>query len=44
MGLPPRYPFAIASGIGLNGIVAFTLIAGSGLTWPEAMCVIMVGA
>jgi len=31
MGLYARYPFAIASGLGLNGFVAFTLVAGSGL-------------
>jgi adenine/guanine/hypoxanthine permease len=42
MGLYARYPFAIASGLGLNGFVAFTLVAGSGLTWPEAMGVILV--
>ena len=42
MGLWANYPFAIASGLGLNAFVAFTLVAGSGLTWPEAMGVIVV--
>jgi AGZA family xanthine/uracil permease-like MFS transporter len=42
MGLYANYPFAIASGLGLNAFVAFTLVAGRGLTWPEAMGVIVV--
>jgi AGZA family xanthine/uracil permease-like MFS transporter len=42
MGLWANYPFAIASGLGLNAFVAFTLVAGNGLTWPEAMGVIVV--
>jgi AGZA family xanthine/uracil permease-like MFS transporter len=42
MGLYSNYPFAIASGLGLNAFVAFTLVAGRGLTWPEAMGVIVV--
>jgi AGZA family xanthine/uracil permease-like MFS transporter len=42
MGLWANYPFAIASGLGLNAFVAFTLVAGQGLTYPEAMAVIVV--
>ena len=42
MGLYANYPFAIASGLGLNAFVAFTLVAGRGLIWPEAMGVIVV--
>jgi adenine/guanine/hypoxanthine permease len=42
MGIYAKYPFAIASGLGLNGFVAFTLVAGNGLSWPEAMGVIVV--
>jgi adenine/guanine/hypoxanthine permease len=42
MGLWANYPFAIASGLGLNAFVAFTLVAGNGLSWPEAMGVIVV--
>lgn len=41
MGLIARYPFAVAAGLGLNAVVAFQLVAGSGLTWPEAMGVIV---
>ncbi|MEX2552144.1 MAG: NCS2 family permease [Actinomycetota bacterium] len=42
MSLIARYPFAIAAGLGLNAVVAFQLVAGSGLTWAEAMGVIVV--
>jgi adenine/guanine/hypoxanthine permease len=42
MGLWANYPFAIASGLGLNAFVAFTLVAGQGLSYPQAMGVIVV--
>jgi adenine/guanine/hypoxanthine permease len=42
MGLWANYPFALAAGLGLNGFVAFTLVATLGLTWPEAMGVIVI--
>lgn len=42
MGVLANYPFAIAAGLGLNGFVAFTLVATEGLTWPQAMGVIVV--
>ena len=42
MGIYGRYPFALASGLGLNAFVAFSLVAGSGLTFPQAMGVIVV--
>ena len=32
MGLWANYPFAIAAGLGLNAFVAFTLVAGEGLS------------
>ena len=41
MGLFANYPFAIASGLGLNAVVAYTLVAGQGLTFPEAMGVVV---
>ncbi len=41
MGLAANYPFAIAPGLGLNAFVAFTLVLGEGLTFPEAMGVIV---
>ncbi len=42
MGLYSNYPFAIAAGLGLNAFVAFQLVAAQGLSWPEAMGVIVV--
>ncbi|MDQ3877284.1 MAG: NCS2 family permease [Actinomycetota bacterium] len=42
MGLWANYPFALAAGLGLNAFVAFTLVLGRGLTWPEAMGVIVI--
>jgi adenine/guanine/hypoxanthine permease len=42
MGLFANYPVALAPGLGLNAIVAFTLILGLGLSWQEAMAVIVV--
>ncbi|MEA2486179.1 MAG: adenine/guanine/hypoxanthine permease [Actinomycetota bacterium] len=42
MGLYANYPFALAAGLGLNAFVAFTLVAADGLTWPEAMGVIVI--
>ena len=42
MGLWAKVPFALAAGLGLNGFVAFTLVGQYGLTWPEAMGVIVV--
>ncbi len=41
MGLIARYPFGVAAGLGLNAVVAFQLVAGNGLSWPEAMGVIV---
>ena len=42
MGLVANFPLALASGLGLNAIVAFTLILGLGLSWQQAMAVIVV--
>jgi adenine/guanine/hypoxanthine permease len=42
MGLYANYPFALAAGLGLNAFVAFTLVAADGLSWPEAMGVIVI--
>ena len=41
MGAVANVPFAIAAGLGLNAVVAFQLVGGSRLTWPEAMGVIV---
>jgi len=42
MGLFSNYPFALAPGLGLNAVVAFTLIAGLKLPWQAAMGVIFM--
>ena len=42
MGLASDYPFALAPGMGLNAVVAFELVAGRGLTWPQAMTVVFM--
>jgi AGZA family xanthine/uracil permease-like MFS transporter len=42
MGLVTNYPLAIASGMGLNAVVAFQLIAAQKLPWPAAMGVIFL--
>ena len=41
MGAYANYPFAIAAGLGLNAVVAFQLVGGNNLTWPEAMGVVV---
>jgi AGZA family xanthine/uracil permease-like MFS transporter len=42
MGLYARYPLAMAPGMGLNAFVAFELVAHRGLTWPQAMTVVLL--
>jgi len=42
MGVVGNVPIAIAAGLGLNGVVAFSLILGRGLSWQGAMGVILI--
>lgn len=42
MGWFANYPLALASGMGLNAVVAFQLVAGMKLPWPAAMGVIFL--
>jgi adenine/guanine/hypoxanthine permease len=42
MGLVANYPFVLAPGMGLNAVVAFELVVGRGLTWPQAMTVVFL--
>src|SRR5256885_8488486 len=42
MGVFTNYPFALAPGMGLNAVVAFELVAGRGLTWPQAMTIVFL--
>jgi AGZA family xanthine/uracil permease-like MFS transporter len=42
MGVVANFPLALASGLGLNAVVAYTLILGLGLEWQTAMAAIVV--
>lgn len=37
MGLLANYPVGLAPGMGLNAFLAFTVVAGMGYTWPQAL-------
>ncbi|WP_151530446.1 MULTISPECIES: NCS2 family permease [Corynebacterium] len=41
-GVFARYPFGIATGLGINTLVAVTLVSAEGLTWPEAMGLVVI--
>jgi adenine/guanine/hypoxanthine permease len=41
MGIVGKYPFALASGLGLNAFVTFGLVVTDKLTWEQAMGVIV---
>src|SRR5918911_4803054 len=42
MGVIANYPFALASGFGLNAVVAFDVILGRKLPWQTGMAVVVV--
>lgn len=42
MGLTTNYPFALASGMGLNAFLAFGVVLGLGVSWQTAMGIIFV--
>jgi len=42
MGLATNYPLAIASGMGINAVVAFQLVAALKLPWTAAMGVVLL--
>jgi AGZA family xanthine/uracil permease-like MFS transporter len=42
MGAYANYPFALAAGLGLNSVVAQQLVVSVGLTWPQAMGVVVL--
>src|ERR687892_582249 len=42
MGLFTNRAYAIAPGLGLNAVVAFTLVANEGLGFPEAMGLVVI--
>ncbi len=41
-GIFARYPFGIAAGLGINTLVAVTFVATEGLTWPQAMGLVVI--
>ncbi len=44
MGLISNYPFALASGLGINAVVAFDIVLGRGVPWPVGMaCIVIEG-
>ena len=42
MGVVSNYPLALAPGMGLNAVIAFELVAGRGLSWPQAMTIVFL--
>jgi len=42
MGILTNTPFALASGMGINAVVVFTIIFGLGLGWQQAMGIIVI--
>ncbi|RAV34281.1 NCS2 family permease [Corynebacterium heidelbergense] len=41
-GLIAKYPFGFAAGLGINNLVAVTFVAAEGLTWSEAMGLVVI--
>lgn len=41
-GVVANYPFGIAAGLGLNTLVAVTLVGAEGLTWAQAMGLVVI--
>lgn len=42
MGLIGNFPLALASGMGLNAFLAFTVVAGQGVPWQTAMGLVVL--
>ena len=42
MGIVANFPVALASGLGLNAVVTYTLVLSLGLSWQQAMAVVIV--
>jgi AGZA family xanthine/uracil permease-like MFS transporter len=42
MGAWARYPFALATGLGVNAFVAITVATNPGLTWPDIMGLVIL--
>ncbi|MDR0881396.1 MAG: NCS2 family permease [Candidatus Adiutrix sp.] len=44
MALVANLPFAVAPGMGINAIFAFSVILGLGYTWPQAVSAVLLAA
>ena len=42
MGAAANFPLALAAGMGLNAVVAFTLVGMPGMTWADAMGIVVL--
>ena len=42
MGVVANYPLALATGLGLNAVVAFSIAALPGMTWADAMGLVVL--
>jgi len=42
MGILTNTPFALASGMGINAVVVFTIVLGLGLSWQQAMGIVVI--
>ncbi|WP_447925739.1 NCS2 family permease [Georgenia muralis] len=42
MGTAANFPLAIAAGLGINALLAFTIVQMPGMTWPDAMGLIVL--
>ena len=42
MGVVARFPIALAAGLGLNAVVAFSIASLKGMTWPDAMGLVVL--
>lgn len=42
MGLVANFPMALAAGLGLNAFVAYTLAVAPGMTWADAMGLVVI--
>jgi AGZA family xanthine/uracil permease-like MFS transporter len=42
MGVVARFPLALAAGLGLNAFVAYSIASLEGMTWPDAMGIVVL--
>jgi AGZA family xanthine/uracil permease-like MFS transporter len=42
MGTVAKFPIAIATGLGLNAVVAYAIASLPGMTWPDAMGIVVL--